>query len=74
MAQSNMFCEGNIVRYNGKLAKIMKNSCHDFRYWQIDMYNSFPFVHFRDLEYVIDNANNYKDATGKEWYAEYLGD
>lgn len=72
MEQSNLFCEGNIVKYNGKLGKILKNSWHDSCYWEVDFCTTIKFVHYRDLEYVIDNENNYEIGTGKKWYAEYI--
>lgn len=73
MESSNLFREGNIVKHNGKLGRIMYNSCHDFRYWNVDFYGTHEFVHFKELEYVIDNESNYELGTGKKWYAEYLG-
>lgn len=71
MALSNYFKEGCIVKYNGRIGRIMRNAI-DFRYWEVDLYNTIKILHYRDLELVSAETSDYEESIGGKWWKGYV--
>lgn len=56
MAKTNMFKQGDLVTYEGKVGTVLRND-RDFRYWVVELQDCTRILHYEDLQLTFGKDN-----------------
>jgi hypothetical protein len=56
MAKTNMFKQGDLVTYEGKVGTVLQND-RDFRYWVVEFKDCTRILHYEALQLTFGKDN-----------------